>query len=65
MVQYSTAQHSSTFFSDHLPPFFPCKPLIEQRKDLGNVEMDIFQIQGLLVILLHFQQIVKLEIQLE
>ncbi len=48
-----------------LPPFLPRKALVEQCQDLGNVELDVFQIQVVLVVLLHLQEVVELEIELE
>lgn len=48
-----------------LPPLLPGKALVEQRKDLGDVELDIFQVKVVLVVLLHLEQIVELEVELE
>lgn len=43
----------------------PRKPLVEQYKHFGNVKLHIFQVEVVLAILLHFQQIVQLEIQFQ
>lgn len=48
-----------------LPPLLPREPLVEQREYLGYVELHVLKIEVVLVVLLHLQQIVKLEIQLE
>lgn len=48
-----------------LPPLLSSEPLVEQGQDLGDVELDIFEIEGLLVVLLHFEQIIELEVEFE
>ncbi len=45
-----------------LPALLPCKALIQQRQDLWHVELYILEIKRLLVVLLHFEKIVELEI---
>lgn len=47
-----------------LPPLLPGKPLVEQRKNLGDVELDVFKIQVVLIVLLHFKKIVQLKVEL-
>lgn len=48
-----------------LPPLLPGESLVEKRKDLGDVELDILQIQVILVVLLHFQKVIELEVELK
>lgn len=48
-----------------LPSLLASEPLVKQRQNLGYVELDIFQIELVLVILLHFQKIIQLEIKLQ
>jgi hypothetical protein len=48
-----------------LPALLPCEPLVQQIEHLRDVELDVLKIQIFLVVLLHFEQIVKLEIELE
>lgn len=43
----------------------PRKPLVEQYKHFRNVKLHIFEVEVVLAILLHFQQIVQLEIQFQ
>lgn len=47
------------------PSLLPSKPLVEQCKDLGDIKLNVFQVQFVLVIFLHLKQIVKLEIEFE
>lgn len=47
------------------PSLLPSKPLVEQCKDLGNIKLNVFQVQFVLVILLHLKKIIKLEIEFE
>lgn len=49
----------------NLPPLLPSKSLVEQCKDFRDVELDVFEIQLVLVILLHLKQIIELEVELE
>lgn len=49
----------------NLPPLLPSKSLVEQCKDFGDVELDVFEIQLVLVIFLHLKQIIELEVQFE
>lgn len=49
----------------HLPSLLSCKSFVEERKHLGDIELDIFQIEVFKVVFLHLQEIVKLEIKLE
>lgn len=48
---------------DHLPALLPREAFVQQRQDLWHVELDIFQVQVILIVLLHLKQIIKLEIQ--
>ena len=48
-----------------LPAFLPCKSLVEKCKHLRHVKLDILEIQILLIILLHLEQIVKFEVELQ
>ncbi len=64
--QRSTVTKNMWQLSDtRLPSLLPSKSLVKKREHLGNVELDIFQVQVVLVVLLHLQKIVELEIQLE
>ena len=47
------------------PPLFPRESLVEQCQDLGDVELHILKIQGFLIILLHLQKVVELQIELQ
>jgi hypothetical protein len=49
----------------HLPSLLPCKTLVQESQDLRHIELHIFEIQVLLVVFLHLQEIVELEIQLQ
>ena len=48
-----------------LPALLPREALVQEGEHLGDVELDVFQVKIVLVVFLHFQQIVELEIQLE
>jgi hypothetical protein len=48
-----------------LPAFLPGKALVEQSQDFRDVELHVFQVEVFLVIFLHLQQIVKLQIQFQ
>lgn len=48
-----------------LPALLASEALIQEHEHLGNVELDVLQIQVFLVVLLHLQQIVQLQVQLE
>ena len=67
----STSPSSATLPVPMLPPFFvlppllPCKSLVQQRQHLGHVEPDVLQIEVVLPLALHLEQVVELEIQLE
>ena len=50
---------------DRLPALLPSEALVEQSQDLGNVELDVFQVKFVLVILLHLEQVIQLQIQLK
>jgi hypothetical protein len=43
----------------------PSKSLVEQGQDLRHIELHIFEVQVILTVFLHFQEIIKLEIKLE
>jgi hypothetical protein len=48
-----------------LPALFARKPLVQQHKHLANVELHVLEIQIFLVIFLHLEQVVELEIELQ
>lgn len=48
-----------------LPALLPCKPLVEQCKNFGHVELDVFEIQVVLVVFLHFKEVVQLQVKFE
>lgn len=57
-----------SFFSGavaRLPTLLSCESLVQEGKDLGDVELDILQIQIILIVLLHLEQIVQLEVKLK
>jgi hypothetical protein len=45
-----------------LPSLLPCEALVKKNQDLRNVELDVFEIKVFLVVLLHLEQIVELQI---
>lgn len=47
------------------PALLSSESLIEQSQYLGHIELDIFQVKLVLVIFLHLQQVVKLQVKLE
>lgn len=47
----------------NLPALLPSKSLIEQCKDFGDVKLNVFEIQLVLVIFLHLKQIIELEVE--
>ena len=47
-----------------LPPLLPREPLVKQREDLGDVELHVLQVQIVLVVLLHLEQVVEFEVEL-
>jgi hypothetical protein len=50
---------------DHLPALLASEALIQQCQHLWYVELDVFEIKIILVIFLHFEQIIQLEVQLK
>jgi hypothetical protein len=58
-------QERGMVLSEHLSALLSGKPLVQQRQHLGHVELDVFQVEIFLVVLLHLQQIVQFEIQLQ
>lgn len=44
---------------------FPRKSFIEERQHFRNIKLNIFEIEIFLSVLLHLEQVVKLEIQLQ
>lgn len=48
-----------------LPPLLSRKSLVQQSENLGDVELHVFEIQVILSILLHLEQVIQLKIQLE
>ena len=49
----------------HLPSFLSGEALVEQSQDLGYIELDIFEVEVLLIVLLHFQQVIELQVEFE
>ena len=47
------------------PLLFPRKSLVEKGENLGDVELNVFEIKIFLVVSLHLEQIIELEIKLE
>lgn len=47
------------------PTSFASKALVQQCKNLGHVELHILKVQVFLVVFLHFQKVVKFEIQFQ
>lgn len=47
------------------PALLSGKALVEQGQDLGDVELNVFQVQVVQVVLLHLQQVVELQIKLQ
>lgn len=45
------------------PSFLACEALVEEREDFWDVELDIFEIEGFLIVLLHFEEIVEFEVE--
>jgi hypothetical protein len=45
-----------------LPALLSRKSLVEENEHFGDIELNILQVQIFLVILLHLQQVVKLQI---
>jgi hypothetical protein len=48
-----------------LPTFLPRESFVQQRQDFCNVELHIFEIEVVLVVFLHLEQVVKLQIELK
>lgn len=48
-----------------LPSLLSGKTFIEQGKYFGDVELDIFQIEVVLAVFLHFEQIIKLQVKFQ
>lgn len=43
----------------------PCEAFVEQGEYFRNIKLDVFEIEIVLPVLLHLQQVIKLEIQLQ
>ena len=43
----------------------PCEALVEQRQDLRDIKLDILEIEIVLAVLLHLEQVIELQIKLE
>lgn len=48
-----------------LPPLFSSKPLVQQSEHLGNIELNVFEIELILVVLLHLEQVIQLKVKLQ
>lgn len=48
-----------------LPALLSRESLIQQSKNFGNVELNVLQIKIFLILLLHFEEIIKFEIEFE
>lgn len=48
-----------------LPPLLAGESLVEKGEHLGHVELDVFEVELVLVVLLHLEQVVELEVQLQ
>jgi hypothetical protein len=48
-----------------LPSLLSCEALVEEDEDFRDIELDVLEIKVFLVVLLHLEQIVELEIQLQ
>ncbi len=62
-LQYEIVPQSSN--GNPLPSLLAGKSLVQERKDLGHAELYVFKVQLLLSVLLHFEQIVELEIEFQ
>lgn len=47
-----------------LPALLAREALVQQREHFGHVELHVFQVQLLLSVFLHLEQVVELEIEL-
>lgn len=47
-----------------LPPSLSCKAFVEESEDFGDVKLHIFEVEILLTIFLHLEEVVELQIQL-
>lgn len=48
-----------------LPSLLSCESFVQKREHLGHIELHILQVEIFLVVFLHLQQVVKLEVELE
>jgi len=48
-----------------LPALLSCKPFIQKRQYLRDIELDILQIKIFEVVLLHLKEIIKFEIEFQ
>lgn len=48
-----------------LPPFLPREPLVEERQYLRHVKLDVLEVQVVLVVLLHFKEVIQLQVELQ
>lgn len=57
--------HIASLEEANLPSLLPCKSLVEEDQDFGHVELYVLEVEIFLVVLLHLQKIVQLQIKLE
>jgi hypothetical protein len=61
----SFSKHIDWTIVERSPSLLASETLIEERQDLGDVELDVFKVEILLVVLLHFEEIVEFKIKLQ
>ena len=57
--------HFSSAIVLSLPSFLPGKSLVQQCQDLGYIELHVFEIEVFLIVFLHLQQVIELQIEFE
>jgi hypothetical protein len=45
------------------PPLLPCEAFVEKSQDFRDIELDILEIKIFLIVLLHFKQIIELQVK--
>ena len=58
----TTSEHMVSRKRWRLPALFAGKALVEQGEHLGHVELHVLKVEVFLVVLLHLEKVVELEI---
>jgi hypothetical protein len=60
LISFHSSLRSDDGTAASLPSLLSGEALIQEREDLGDVELDVFEVEFLLAVFLHLEEIVEL-----